>query len=118
MEQAAAGISPVEAGTPEFDGILQSQNGDTVLWVVLRDGRRVVAPAGGEVTHAVLSAGADVSAAGTAEINVTPSGYEGEGITNFSGHFEPADPLVEIGRVAFSRIGIFFPDESVWTYRW
>ena len=39
------GVSPADAGTPEFDRLLMEQNGEMILWLVTLDGRLMIARA-------------------------------------------------------------------------
>lgn len=103
------GVKPAQPGTPEFDAAVQS---GTVKWAVLEDGTLVVVPKyvnGVEISHAVLSRGADVAAAGEAEIaGSSSSGYYGLDINFHSGHFQPSAASLQIGKNAFSMFGIEF----------
>jgi hypothetical protein len=86
-----------------------------VKWAVLADGRLVVMPLevdGVEIYHSALSGGEPVQAAGEALIagSVT-TGYFGLVIDNHSGHYRPTDDSVRIGRAAFERSGVAFPND-------
>lgn len=83
-----------------------------VKWAVLREGDLVVQPKfvdGREISHAVLSQGAPVRAAGEAEIAGNSLYYFGMDINNHSGHFQPSAESVQVGRHAFEQAGISFP---------
>ncbi|MDT5025584.1 MAG: hypothetical protein QOE61_2010, partial [Micromonosporaceae bacterium] len=103
------GVKPAQPGTPEFDAAIQS---GTVKWAVLEDGTLVVVPKfvnGVEISHAVLSGGARVAAAGEAEIaGASSSGYYGLDINFHSGHFWPSEASLQIGKNAFAMFGIGF----------
>ena len=58
--------------------------------------------------HSVPSHGNPVLAAGTANIIPTEEGFQGDSMDDVSGHFQPPGILVNIGREAFARIGIYF----------
>ena len=101
-----AGVSAIEPGSAAFDSVISD---GPVKWAVLHNGRLVVIPkfAGGdELSHAVLSGGAPVRAAGEADIAGTSPNYFGLEITNHSGHFQPSAASLQVGRDAFSRAGI------------
>jgi RHS repeat-associated protein len=111
---AAAGVRPVEAGGESFGALV---NKGTIKWVVTKDGRLIVAPhskGGVEISHAVLAQGAPVRAAGQADIAAAGGGFFGLEITPHSGHYmngataEQSAAVVEIGRDAFTRIGVIF----------
>ncbi len=108
------GASPTTVGTPEFDEALNSGDG-RIKWAVLEDGSLVVMAkfvSSIEISHAVLSGGAPVRAAGEADISGSSDlGYFGTMINAHSGHyFEPGwdDDATEIGRGAFSEQGVDF----------
>jgi len=91
--------------------MLQSQNGETILWGVLQDGRLVITPAEAgdtDIVHSVLSGGEPVLSAGTANIIPTATGYQGILIDDVSGHFQPPGILLRIGEEEFARFGISF----------
>jgi hypothetical protein len=64
---------------------------------------------GDEISHAVLTGGRPVLAAGEADIAGVPGQYFGTEITNWSGHFLPSEESLAIGRAAFAEAGIEFP---------
>ena len=65
---------------------------------------------GTEISDSALSGGDPVRAAGEAEIvGTAESGYVGLDINNQSGHFEPSPESVQIGKDAFSAVGVQFP---------
>ncbi|MFI5908167.1 polymorphic toxin-type HINT domain-containing protein [Dactylosporangium sp. NPDC051541] len=111
-ELAAAdrlGVTVSRPGTASFDAAV---SGGTVKWAVLEDGSLVVMPkfvGGHEISHAVLSRGEPVIAAGEADIaGSSSSGYFGLDINNHSGHFRPSSESLQIGRDAFAQAGIGF----------
>lgn len=102
------GVTVSRPGSSSFDAAI---SGGTVKWAVLEDGSLVVQPkfvGGHEISHAVLSRGAPVRAAGEADIAGSSSGYFGLDINNHSGHFRPSAESLQIGRDAFERAGIGF----------
>jgi len=112
---AEVGASPIRAGTPQFAAAVQE---GTIKWVVTESGELVVSPAsvqGREISHAFLSGGAPVRAAGQAEIAAGGGRYFGLNITSHSGHFlngataEASAASEQAGRDAFARIGVTFP---------
>ncbi|MFO0737731.1 MAG: hypothetical protein U0270_17695 [Labilithrix sp.] len=106
----AAGAKPISPGTPAFARAL---NQGTVKWVVTKNGDLVISPHtvnGVEISHAVLSGGEPVLAAGQAEVGVAGGQMTGIGITNQSGHFMPSVESTQIGREAFANHGIVFPE--------
>ncbi len=117
-EMAAAsrvGAAPINAGSPQFAAAV---NEGTIKWVVTQSGDLVITPAevgGVEISHAVLSGGENVLAAGTADVAGAGGNYVGLGISPYSGHFLNGASAAEsaaseaIGRQAFARYGIVFP---------
>ncbi|MEQ7125102.1 RHS repeat-associated core domain-containing protein [Actinopolymorpha sp. B11F2] len=110
------GVTPSRPGTSGFD---EAVNSGTVKWAVLEDGNLVIQPKfvnGQEISHAVLSRGAPVRAAGEADIaGSSAGGYFGLDINPHSGHFLQGLPAsasarsVQIGKEAFGMAGIVFP---------
>lgn len=87
-------------------------NSGTIKWVVTESGELVITPATVrciEISHAVLSNGRGVVAAGQAEVAGVGGRYIGISITNHSGHFQPSVETLSIGRAAFERWKIVFP---------
>jgi RHS repeat-associated protein len=98
----------IKAGAEGFDAVL---NSGTIKWVVTQEGELVVSPFsvnGVEISHAVLSGGEPVLAAGQAEVSTAAGKYVGLEITNFSGHFKPSVESLEVGKAAFAEHGIHF----------
>jgi hypothetical protein len=109
------GVKPVSVDSPEF---LRYANEGSIKWVVTQDGRLRVIPhdwKGKEISHAVANSGRPVLAAGEADIAVLGSTRFGTRITPDSGHYlhgkspEVRARALEIGRKAFARFGINFP---------
>jgi hypothetical protein len=113
-EQALArrlGVQPTVPGTKAFDKIVNS--GDTRLkWAVLTNSQLRVVPKlvqHQEISHAILSDGQPVLAAGEAEVAGSSGRYFGIEINFHSGHFAPTAESLQIGRQAFAAFGIEFP---------
>ncbi len=113
---SAAGISPTRVGDPRFDQVL---NQGTVKYVVTDGGDLLIAPhsvAQTEISHAVLSQGRPVWAAGQADVAGSANEYIGISISAHSGHYlsgataEQSAMSLTRGREAFARLGIIFPD--------
>ncbi|MFG2332776.1 RHS repeat-associated core domain-containing protein [Streptomyces sp. NPDC048604] len=101
------GVQPLTPGTKDFDDLLDT--GEQLKWAVLEDGRLVVVPKfvkGEEISHAVLSGGDPVRAAGEAQIVGSQGQYWGTHIDNHSGHFQPSLESLEIGKEAFRKFGV------------
>lgn len=104
----ALGIHPAIAGSPLFDEFIGAGR---IKWAVLQDGTLATVPkfvSGHQISHAVISGGADVRAAGEADIAGTAGQYFGLDITNHSGHFLPSDASLDVGKSAFRSVGIYF----------
>ncbi|WP_437649283.1 hypothetical protein [Sorangium sp. So ce362] len=87
-------------------------NEGTIKWVVTESGELAISPhtvKGVEISHAVLSGGKPVLAAGQAEVAGVVGKFVGMRISRFSGHFRPTAESVQVGREAFARHGITFP---------
>ena len=107
-DAARAGVSPMRAGAAGFDDLV---NEGPIKWVVTESGELVVGPHtrnGIEISHAVLSGGAPVRAAGQANIAAAGGSRVGLEITNHSGHFKPSAESLQIGKDAFRALGISF----------
>ena len=63
---------------------------------------------GKEISHAVLSGGKPVLAAGEAEIAVAGGEFVGLRIEPLSGHFKPDASSLQIAKDLFSKIGVKF----------
>jgi hypothetical protein len=112
---ASVGVRPITAQDPTFDQVL---NDGRIKFVILESGQLIIAPhAVGdvEISHAVLSGGKAVIAAGEADIAGVSGSYIGIGIMPHSGHYlNGASPAASkevdnIARQAFSELGITFP---------
>lgn len=108
------GVEPISPTGEEFARIA---NEGPIKWAITEAGLQVV-PAvveGVEISHAVISAGAPVLAAGTAEVAVGSGTIIGLEITAWSGHFmfgatvAESAAVVAVGRAAFAAFGIIFP---------
>lgn len=111
---ASVGAKPIKAGSPGFDALV---NEGRIKWVITENGELVVGPHtrnGVEISHAVLSGGKPVHAAGQADIATAGGQRVGIDISPHSGHFldgmpqSVSDHVVELGREAFARIGVKF----------
>jgi RHS repeat-associated protein len=115
----ALGVRPVEPTDPDFAKVV---NQGRVKWAVTEDGKLVVVPhtvEGTEISHAVLTQGKPVIAAGEADISSTGANTSnssmGIDITPDSGHYMYGNDdatnakVLEIGRAAFAVFGINFP---------
>jgi Pretoxin HINT domain len=103
-----AGATVVEAGSSGFDAVI---NQGTVKFVVTQEGKLLVSPHtvnGVEISHAVLSGGRPVLAAGEAEIAGTSGSYVGLSISPNSGHFMPTEASLSIAKDAFAAVGVTF----------
>ncbi|NRF69424.1 hypothetical protein HLB44_20700 [Aquincola sp. S2] len=112
---ASVGVRPITATDPTFDSVL---NDGRIKFVILESGQLVVAPhtvGNVEISHAVLSGGRVVIAAGEADIAGTSGSYIGIGILPHSGHYlNGSSPAVskeveDLARRAFAELGITFP---------
>jgi len=104
----SVGAKIVEAGSKGFDAAI---NQGTVKFVVTQDGKLLISPHtvnGVEISHAVLSGGQDVLAAGQANIAGANGVYYGLDISNYSGHFMPDAASLDIAKNAFAAVGVTF----------
>ncbi len=103
------GVSPSSVGSPEFDAPI---NSGTIKWAVREDGNLVTMPKfvdGQEISHAALTRGDPVRAAGEADIAGSPeAGYFGLDINNHSGHSRPSSKGLQVGRDEFAAAGVQF----------
>lgn len=111
---ASVGVQPTRAGAAGFDELV---NEGPIKWVITESGDLLVGPhtrAGVEISHAVLSGGAPVRAAGQANIAATSGQRFGIEISAHSGHFlngmtrSVSERVVELGKAAFSQAGVLF----------
>jgi RHS repeat-associated protein len=108
-ESAAAarvGAQPIAATVQSLQKVA---NSGTLKWVVTEGGELMISPhtvKGVEISHAVLSGGKPVLAAGHAEIAAGGSKFVGLSINASSGHF--GQGVVDVGKAAFSRLGVAF----------
>lgn len=113
---AAVGVRPIRVDDPGFEKIA---NEGTIKFVVTEGNELLIAPHSvrqTEISHAVLSQGRPVLAAGQAEIAATSGQYVGMAITPHSGHYLNGASVAQSAlsesraREAFARFGIMFPD--------
>jgi RHS repeat-associated protein len=103
---ARVGAVPIQATINNL-GSLANQG--TLKWVVTEGGQLMLSPhtvQGVEISHAVLSGGRPVLAAGHAEIAAGGGELVGLSINASSGHF--GQGAVEIGKAAFGALGVVF----------
>lgn len=113
-EARSLGVKPIKVGDPAFEAIV---NDGPIKFVVTESGELLIAPYsvnGIEISHAVLSNGRPVLAAGQANIAGVAGEFIGIDIVPHSGHFLNGATAVEsfaveqIGIDAFGRVGIKF----------
>jgi hypothetical protein len=94
-------------------------NQGTVKFVVTEGGELLIIPHtvnGVEISHAVLSEGKPVLAAGQADIVGTKGDFIGIAITSHSGHYlngatlEESAQSLQIAKEAFEKLDIVFPE--------
>jgi hypothetical protein len=109
------GVKPVSPSDPEFADIA---NAGKVKWAITEQGELKVIPHtvdGVEISHAVITQGDPVLAAGEADIASAGGKPVGLEITPQSGHFMQGNDestnagVLELGRGAFKKFGIEFP---------
>ncbi|VTU13426.1 adhesin HecA family 20-residue repeat (two copies) [Variovorax sp. RA8] len=114
----AVGVRPIPASDPSFPSVV---NQGQIKFVVTAGGQLLIAPHtvnGIEISHAVLSNGQPVIAAGQANIAGLPGALFGLDIEPYSGHFlngaTPAQSAAadQAARTAFSSVGINFPERD------
>jgi hypothetical protein len=115
---ASVGVVPIAATDPAFERIA---NQGTIKFVLTDSGQLIVAPHtvdGVEISHAVLSGGRPVIAAGEANIAGTSGAYFGIDIVPHSGHYlngasqADSQQSLDLARQAFTNIGITFPADT------
>jgi hypothetical protein len=113
-EARSVGVKPLRFGDQTFDATI---NQGTVKYVVTESGELLFTPHtvnNVEISHAVLSNGRPVLAAGQADIAGASGQYVGLGITPHSGHFlngatsGQSAAALEVAKAAFQKIGIKF----------
>ncbi|MET3461739.1 filamentous hemagglutinin [Variovorax sp. 1133] len=111
----AAGVKPISPNDPSFESTI---NQGRIKFVVMANGEIFLAPYsknGFEISHAVLSGGRPVIAAGEADIAGFSGSYFGADMDPHSGHFlngatkEQTRISDQAARAAFEKIGIKFP---------
>jgi hypothetical protein len=108
-DAASVGAKPIRFGDPGFN---EAVNSGTIKYVVTESGEVLITPhtvKGVEISHAVLSNGQNVVAAGEAEIAVAGGKYIGIDLNYQSGHFLPTAESLQAARAAFTKLGITFP---------
>jgi hypothetical protein len=108
-DAASVGAKPIRFGDPGFN---KAVNSGTIKYVVTESGEVLITPhtvKGVEISHAVLSNGQNVVAAGEAEIAVAGGKYVGIDLNYQSGHFLPTAESLQAAREAFAKLGITFP---------
>ncbi len=121
-EQAAArqvGVAPVEIPSEDFETLAAA--GVRMIFVVLSDSRLVVAPRrqhNENISHAVLSDGNPVLAAGEFDVEFREAEIIVSAINNMSGHYQPAANVLEMAREAFDAAGISVRPDAVNPYDW
>ncbi len=107
------GVRPVSPGQAGFD---ETINSGTVKWAVTEDGTVRVVPKfvdGQEISHAAITRGAPVRAAGEADIAGGDGDYFGLNISNHSGHYMPCNCNLDYAVGVFGDAGIPFGPGSV-----
>ncbi len=107
-DAAKVGATRLRTFGPEFDTLV---NSDMIKWVVTESGELIVGAArknSVEISHAFLTNGRVMRAAGEANIAASGGTRIGIEITNHSGHFMPSQESLMIGVEAFKKIGVTF----------
>ena len=107
---ARVGAKPIQFGAKGTSTIV---NSGTIKYVVTESGELIIAPHtvnGIEISHAVLSGGRPVLAAGQANIAASGGKMFGIDISRHSGHFMPLEESLAIAREAFKKSGVVFPN--------
>ena len=108
-EAARLGATPLKFADEGFEAVV---NSGKIKFIVNEFGEVVIIPHTVntiEISHAVLSRGRPVLAAGEADIAGSAGNFVGVLIDNRSGHFMPTLESLTIARQAFESIGIVFP---------
>ena len=116
------GVTPAQAGTAEFEEILQQDEGQ-VKWVITKNGELWFIPKnvnGNEIAHTVMTNGDGVIMAGDANIVQWESElgypYTVLELTNQSGHYQPISDRLEMAKIIFEANNITVPDGSIQPY--
>jgi RHS repeat-associated protein len=107
---ARVGAKPIPFGAKGTSTIV---NSGTIKYVVTESGELIISPHtinGVEISHAVLSGGRPVLAAGQADIVASAGKMFGIDISRHSGHFMPTEESLAIAREAFKKCGVVFPN--------
>ncbi len=86
-------------------------NQGTIKFVVTQNGELLITPKhiqGIEISHAILSRGANVLTAGEADIAISGGARYGLDISEHSGHFKPSKESLSIAKQLFKKYGITF----------
>jgi hypothetical protein len=108
------GVSPLGIGQAGFDAVIAAGR---VKWAMDQYGYIKVVPAKvgkQEIAHSVIFEGADVWAAGEAEIVGGVGEYVGLWISRHSGHYHPCECSLGKAELAFQRAGITFEETRSW----
>ncbi|GAA6621878.1 hypothetical protein [Scytonema sp. NUACC26] len=103
-------VRPITVSDRDFETAV---NAGTVKWAVTQEGELFIVPKyvqGQEISHAVITNGEPVLAAGEADISGFDDYYYLLSINNHSGHYQPSLSSLEIGRTAFKANGITTTD--------
>lgn len=105
------GVHPVQVSTSAFDAIIDT--GEEIKWAIDTNNNLRIIPKivnGREISHAAIFKGADVFAAGEAQIAGNRNmGYFGLYVNNNSGHYQPTcASLHTVGIGAFEQQGVKF----------
>ncbi len=106
---SSVGAKPLRYGDKDFEAAV---NSGTVKFVVTQSGEVLISPHtvnAVEISHAALSNGKSVLAAGQADIAASGGRFYGIGITNHSGHYQPSIESLSVARESFKELGIVFP---------
>lgn len=112
---ARLGAHAVRPASADFAAIA---NAGQIKWVITAAGELMVIPHsvdGVELSHAIISAGAPVRAAGEADVAISGLTKMGIRISTHSGHFLSGmdaatnAEVARLGRAAFATAGIIFP---------
>jgi hypothetical protein len=102
-------VKPMRIGEAGFDKVIFKEGEGTIKWAVTTEGELLVIPhtvRGQEISHAVITEGRAVVAAGEAQMVEHGGEYMVFSLTNRSGHFEPSAESLDIGKLAFGNNGV------------
>lgn len=104
------GVKSFGVKSAEFAKIVKE--GEIIKWAVTEKGELLMIPKiaqGREISHAIITGGKSVVAAGEAQIAGMSGKYILLDISNHSGHFQPSAATVSIGKAAFREAGVVTP---------